>query len=74
MCGRTPLAKERAVEGEGSSTPVLWKIAEPTNRRADNVSSVYSHNQNFSINKGEMSADGNCVKLQPLPAPAAKGI
>lgn len=50
MCGRAPTEKKRAIEREERS----------------NVSSMYSNNQNFSIIKGEMSADGNSVKLQPL--------
>lgn len=66
MCGRAPTEKEHAVQGEESSTPVLWNTAELTNRRAENVSSVHSNNQNFSIIKGEINADGNSVISQPL--------
>ena len=73
MCGKAPVEKERAVKGRESYTPVLWKIAEPTYRRADNVNSVYCNNQNFTIIKGEKSVDGISVKLQFLPAQWQRG-
>lgn len=74
MCAKAPVEKERAVEGEESYTPVLWEIAEPTDRRADNVNLVYRNNQNFAIIKGEKSVDGSSAKFQSLPAPVAKRI
>lgn len=75
MCGRALTEKECIVGEEENSTTVLWKIAEPTNRRADNMSSVYSNNQNFSFIKGEMPAAGKCeITTSALPAPIAKGV
>jgi len=61
-------------KGEESYSPVLWKIAEPTYTRADNVNLLYYNNQNFAIVKEEKSVDGISVKLQSLSAPVAKGI
>lgn len=74
MRGKVPVEKERAVKGEESYTPVLWKTAEPTYRRVDNANSAYCNNQNVAIIKGEMSVDGSSMKLQCLPAPIAKGV
>lgn len=74
MCGKAPVEKEHAAKGQESYTPVPWKIAEPTYRRADNVNLVYCSTQNFAIIKGEMSVNGSSVKLQSLPAPMAKEI
>lgn len=74
MCGKSPAEKGCAVKGEESYTPVLWKIAEPTDARADNVNSVCCNNQNLAIIKGEKSVDGSSVQVQSLPAPMAKGI
>lgn len=53
MCGRAPTEKEHAVQGEESSTPVLWKIAEPTNRRVENVSTVHSKIRISPLLKGK---------------------
>lgn len=61
MCGKAAVEKEHALKGGESYTPVLWKIAQPAYRRADDVSFLYCNNQNFTNIKGK-SVDGDSVK------------